>query len=113
MPAWLEDRIGIDYFRPVTIVVLYDNDAATDATIEQVRRLTRLWRLMLIESSVNDALLDDRTLRAASKPSKTKACDTRHLLAKNREKERPPCGQTAAPRGYQDGPPHIASPRGC
>jgi hypothetical protein len=35
------------------------------------------------------------------------------LLAKNREKERPPCGQTAAPRGYQDGPPHIASPRGC
>ena len=57
MPAWLVDRIGIDYFRPVTIVVLYDNDAATDATIEQVGRITRLWRLMLIESSVNDASL--------------------------------------------------------
>jgi internalin A len=56
-PRYLVDLIGVDYFGHVTMVVLDDNEAATDATIEQVGRLTELWRLILRESSVDDASL--------------------------------------------------------
>jgi internalin A len=56
-PGWLVDLVGGDYFGHVVDVDLYDNDVTTDATVEQIGRFTRLWRLMLIKSSVNDASL--------------------------------------------------------
>ncbi len=56
-PQWLVDLIGVDYFGHVTIVVIYDTELVTDATIEQVGRLTQLWRLTIIDSAGNDASL--------------------------------------------------------
>ena len=56
-PRWLVDLIGVDYFGHVIDVSFHTNTEATDATFAQIGRLTQLWRLMLIESSVNDASL--------------------------------------------------------
>jgi hypothetical protein len=52
-PQWLTDRIGIDYFGHVTVVVL--SDLGTDATIEHVGRLRAVERLYLDQSFVTDS----------------------------------------------------------
>ena len=49
---WLAAIVGVDYFADVTGVVL---DDSSDATIEQVARLSRLERLVLNASSIDDA----------------------------------------------------------
>ncbi len=56
-PRWLVDLLGVDYFGHVTVVGFNTNCKATDVTFAQIGRLTQLWQLMLIESSVNDASL--------------------------------------------------------
>ncbi len=58
-PRWLVELIGIDYFGHVTVVELSVSTKLTDATIEQVGRLTRLAELVLIESPFSDPLRDD------------------------------------------------------
>ena len=56
-PRWLVDLIGVDYFGHATYVgfPLHRRAAATDATLAEVGRLTRLQRLDVFSSSVTDA----------------------------------------------------------
>ncbi len=56
-PQWLVNLIGIDYFGHVTFVAFDDSSTATDATIEQVGRLTQLQWLALRLPSHSDAAM--------------------------------------------------------
>ncbi len=53
-PAWLVDLIGVDYFGHVIKVRVYSPWNATDATLAQVGRLTRLHGLHIPQASVSD-----------------------------------------------------------
>jgi hypothetical protein len=53
-PKWLTDLLGVDYFGHAVEVSLLSESTATDATMTQVGRLTRLERLYLDDSSVGD-----------------------------------------------------------
>src|SRR6516164_6855048 len=56
-PSWLVDLVGVDYFGHAAYVgfPLHRRAAATDATLAEVGRLTRLQRLDVFSSSVTDA----------------------------------------------------------
>jgi hypothetical protein len=56
-PSWLVDLVGVDYFGHAAYVgfPLHPRAAATDATLAEVGRLTRLQRLDLCSSPVTDA----------------------------------------------------------
>jgi hypothetical protein len=55
-PRWLEDLIEVDYFGHVTVVELPASASATDATLADVGRLTRLHIVIEVYSpSVSDA----------------------------------------------------------
>ena len=49
-PKWLVDRTGVDYFGHVNYVTFFDSSTPTDATIEQVGRLSQLEELFLVKS---------------------------------------------------------------
>jgi hypothetical protein len=54
-PRWLVDRIGVDYFGHVTAVEFSTQPGATDSTLEEVGRLTRVQALYANSPSVSDA----------------------------------------------------------
>jgi internalin A len=54
-PGWLAELIGVDYFGHVTDVWLYPSSTANDAVFVQVGRLTRLQRLRLSQTRLDDA----------------------------------------------------------
>jgi hypothetical protein len=54
-PRWLVNLIGVDYFGHVDWVTFFNSSTVTDATIEQVGRLTGLEELVVLRSSHGDA----------------------------------------------------------
>jgi hypothetical protein len=54
-PKWLADLIGIDYFGHVTSVWLSSTSTPIDAVLAQVRRLTGLRTLTVMDSNLTDA----------------------------------------------------------
>ncbi len=54
-PRWLVDRIGVDYFGHVTVVLIFTSAPATDEAIAHLRHLSRLEQLNLGSSNVDDA----------------------------------------------------------
>jgi hypothetical protein len=53
-PVWFIDVVGVDYFGQVTSATFFSSAAATDATLAQVGRLTRLQTLTVFSASVSD-----------------------------------------------------------
>jgi hypothetical protein len=54
-PRWLAGRVGVDYFGHVTVVGLVRSASAPDLALVEVRRLDKLERLSLDNTSVSDA----------------------------------------------------------